>query len=115
MHVSLTNLLFDVLTILYVILIVENHCRPTNPCKNGGLCVEMYDGYKCRCKGGYKGVDCEGKVYSAECFLVKEMMFYICKLPKSPACISEGKSKQWFARFLGSPFVLCLTGRRVDT
>jgi len=51
----------DILTVLYVILLVENHCRPTNPCKNDGLCVEMDDGYKCRCKGGYKGVDCEGK------------------------------------------------------
>lgn len=67
MHVSFKNLLIDVLTILCVILLVENHCRPTNPCKNGGLCVEMDDGYKCRCKGGYKGVDCEGKVYSVEC------------------------------------------------
>ena len=55
------------------------------------------------------------KFIQLNAFLVKEMMFYICKLPKSPACISEGKSKQWFARFLGSPFVLCLTGRRVDT
>lgn len=57
------NLIMDILTILHVILLVENHCRPTNPCKNDGLCVEMEDGYKCRCKGGYKGVDCEGKVF----------------------------------------------------
>lgn len=61
LHVSFKNLFMDILTVLYVILLVENHCRPTNPCKNDGLCVEMDDGYKCRCKGGYKGVDCEGK------------------------------------------------------
>ena len=40
---------------------VENHCRPTNPCEHDGLCVETEDGYKCRCKVGYKGVNCEGK------------------------------------------------------
>lgn len=51
----------EILTFLCVILPVENHCRPTNPCEHDGLCVEMDDGYKCRCKVGYKGVNCEGK------------------------------------------------------
>lgn len=49
------------LTFLCVILSVENHCKPTNPCEHDGLCVEMDDGYKCRCKVGYIGVNCEGK------------------------------------------------------
>lgn len=39
---------------------VENHCRPKNPCENDGLCVELEDDYKCRCKIGYRGVNCEG-------------------------------------------------------
>lgn len=41
----------------------ENHCKPVNPCENDGLCIETEDSYKCHCKIGYNGYNCEGKKY----------------------------------------------------
>ena len=39
----------------------ESKCLPVNPCKNGGVCTEDLSGYKCSCKDGYNGINCEGK------------------------------------------------------
>ena len=38
----------------------KNACRP-NPCMNDGQCVETSDGYRCYCKHGFIGKDCEGQ------------------------------------------------------
>ena len=31
----------------------------SNPCKNGATCIDDLDGYKCQCRNGYTGLDCE--------------------------------------------------------
>ena len=31
----------------------------SEPCHNGGTCVDSIDGYTCTCKSGYTGVVCE--------------------------------------------------------
>lgn len=33
-------------------------CAPA-PCQNGGTCVDLVGGYRCDCKAGYTGSDCE--------------------------------------------------------
>ena len=33
-------------------------CEP-NPCQNGGQCVEQGSSYKCLCKEGFSGTNCE--------------------------------------------------------
>lgn len=30
------------------------------PCLNDGTCIVEYNKYKCLCKPGYKGINCEG-------------------------------------------------------
>ena len=37
----------------------KNKCQP-NPCRNGGTCTEMDDGFECSCPAEYKGPSCEG-------------------------------------------------------
>lgn len=34
-------------------------CAKSNPCLNGGMCVSLPIGYKCRCPVGYEGRNCE--------------------------------------------------------
>ncbi|GBM49928.1 hypothetical protein AVEN_234715-1, partial [Araneus ventricosus] len=36
----------------------SNHCS-SNPCKNDGTCEEDGTGFKCICKGPWKGETCE--------------------------------------------------------
>lgn len=35
----------------------EDNCR-SNPCQNGGTCVDMFDGYLCRCPPNWEGETC---------------------------------------------------------
>ena len=34
-----------------------NECSP-NPCKNGGRCTDLVNGFSCSCVAGYNGDDC---------------------------------------------------------
>ena len=34
----------------------------SNPCQNGGACIDGTNRYFCFCQGGYRGDSCEGKL-----------------------------------------------------
>ena len=36
-----------------------NECAATNPCSNGGTCVNDYGKYFCRCSRGFAGYNCD--------------------------------------------------------
>ena len=37
-----------------------NECS-SDPCQNGGICLDQFDHYNCECNGtGYTGSNCEG-------------------------------------------------------
>lgn len=42
-------------------LLAESKCNPINPCKNGATCQEAHDTYKCLCREGFGGYNCEGR------------------------------------------------------
>ena len=39
-----------------------NECSP-NPCKNGGNCTDMVNGFSCSCVAGYTGKYCSSGMY----------------------------------------------------
>ena len=44
-------------------IFTDSKCSP-NPCQNGGTCtLKGYTGYKCQCRPGYCGKNCEGSYY----------------------------------------------------
>ena len=47
---------------------VPNHCKPRNPCANGGVCVTHAKGFTCRCRTGYTGEKCEDYWLSEKSF-----------------------------------------------
>ena len=49
------------------VCVVEiDECSP-NPCKNGGNCTDMVNGFSCSCFAGYTGEDCSiGKKHIVE-------------------------------------------------
>ncbi|EDV99540.1 cubilin homolog [Drosophila grimshawi] len=44
-----------------------NNCR-SNPCKNGGSCVNSYNGYRCQCRPSFVGTTCEKDVNECALF-----------------------------------------------
>ena len=36
----------------------SDECSP-DPCQNGGTCVDLVGSYRCDCKTGYSGTNCE--------------------------------------------------------
>ncbi|XP_066271847.1 fibropellin-1-like [Branchiostoma lanceolatum] len=46
----------------------------SNPCLNGGSCVDMVHAYMCRCLGGWTGINCD-EIYGAIDF-ERELQFY---------------------------------------
>jgi hypothetical protein len=44
---------------LYKIMNEHDACVPTNPCQNGGRCVDTFHGYHCDCPGNFVGDNCE--------------------------------------------------------
>ena len=44
-----------------------NECS-SNPCLNGGACVDQVNGYVCNCLAGYTGVICQNGKYYFICY-----------------------------------------------
>ena len=44
------------------VVIEINACSP-NPCKNGGSCTDLVNGFSCSCVAGYTGEDCSSGMY----------------------------------------------------
>ncbi|XP_023932397.1 cubilin-like [Lingula anatina] len=42
-------------------LLTRNECA-SNPCQNGGTCVDLYNGYTCRCPSAWQGTRCNEDV-----------------------------------------------------
>ena len=52
------------------IYFTDSKCSPS-PCKNGGTCtLKGYTGYKCQCRPGYYGKNCEGSYYEKQVLTV---------------------------------------------
>lgn len=44
---------------LYFFFTDINECQTLKPCQNGGSCKNIPGSYKCSCKTGYSGKNCE--------------------------------------------------------
>lgn len=44
--------------IIYILILDVDECAAL-PCKNGGTCADMVNGYICTCNLGYTGLQCE--------------------------------------------------------
>ena len=42
----------------------------TNPCRNGGACIDGVNSYQCNCADGYTGANCEQSKFSFAVFFV---------------------------------------------
>ena len=49
------------LLLTQIYFVVRSQCEP-NPCKNGGTCYDVGQGYECTCAKGFRGESCEGKL-----------------------------------------------------
>jgi hypothetical protein len=70
----------------YIFKIVHEHdaCMPTNPCQNGGFCIDTFHGYNCECNGNFVGKNCETNTDDVDaCFE---------NACQNGACIVEGDS-----------------------
>jgi len=49
-------------TTQFMLMLVDINDCLSNPCLNGANCVDLKDDYKCECRPGYWGHDCEKEV-----------------------------------------------------
>ena len=52
-----------------------NECSP-NPCKNGGSCTDLVNGFSCSCVAGYNGDDCSNGMYHSEHNILHTYLYY---------------------------------------
>jgi len=46
---------------MYILFADINECS-SNPCDNGGSCIDEINGYTCKCATGYEGMHCNGGI-----------------------------------------------------
>jgi len=44
----------------------------SDPCQNGGTCVDLINGYECRCTDEYTGVNCDRRQYHQDPLIVTQ-------------------------------------------
>ena len=50
-----------------------NECSP-NPCKNGGSCTDLVNGFSCSCVAGYNGDVCSNGNYHSDLLDLRAML-----------------------------------------
>lgn len=50
----------------------EDDCR-SNPCQNGGTCVDMYNDFDCKCTANWEGKSCSTDVNECAMFAGTEL------------------------------------------
>ena len=60
---------------MYLINVIAdvNECE-SNPCNNGGRCVDGVNGYSCNCTDGYVGLECETGEYISSIYFLSGNM-----------------------------------------
>ena len=51
----------------------------SNPCRNGGTCVERFGSHTCTCPVGYEGHNCEIGIFFIIMLVIQKYIFVLSK------------------------------------
>jgi len=72
----LLNLTHAMFWILLDYVLETNECL-SNPCQNSAICINLLDSYRCICRAGYKGSQCEAGT-CVNCATVRCLIQCLC-------------------------------------